>query len=154
MSVNLEHRRALTHEAGHVLMARIQGISYTGVFIEAQKTGRYCMQTLRTAPYDSRDYLQLAAGAAAEKVMFGSVDIPGSRHDRDKFSEVDWGPVFDEAVKILRAHRKDIQLLTRALIDQREKEGWREAPEVQAGEEFLSPLMSCEQIESLFSSSD
>jgi hypothetical protein len=88
---------AFVHEGGHTLMAVLQQIKCEGIGYEMDK-GQFC--TLITPPSgkpSEKDYLCLAAGAAADCLKYGSYDNDATANDRKLF-EPSGAPSFDETV--------------------------------------------------------
>ena len=112
-----EHlNRAAVHESGHAVMACINGIQCSGVFWEYEpiagtvpRKGKFCTPVGNKPPWKTKDYLQIAAGAGAEKLFFGGYIPATSEHDRQKFDAPgapDWEETVEEAKAIL-ANKND-----------------------------------------------
>ena len=96
-----EWGHALVHESGHALMATLQEILCHGVYYQrSEKGGKFCT-LIPPNPADERtkkDYLFLAAGSAAENLIYKDHDEAAAGADRKDFDLPD-SPVFDEAVE-------------------------------------------------------
>ena len=92
--------RAFVHESGHAIMAAMQTIPSYGIFLQKPK-GKACnpIDPL-PPPSDLSDKLRLylAAGNAAERIIFVEPDLAGSGQDRKLFGNPQ-GVTFDEKVK-------------------------------------------------------
>jgi len=91
-----EWGRAFVHESGHALMAVLQGILCDGIY------------------YQKEDYLFLAAGAAAENLVYGDHDEDAAGADKRDFDQPN-SPAFEEclkdALKILSSKRRHLKRL-------------------------------------------
>lgn len=112
-----EWGRALVHESGHALMATLQGISCRGVFYQrSERGGKFCtlIPPKRSTERIRQDYLFLAAGSAAENLIYKSHDEEAAGADKKDFDLPD-SPVFDEAVEdassILLVRRRHLKRL-------------------------------------------
>ena len=116
-----EWGRAFVHESGHALMATLQEIPCHGVFYQrSEKGGRFCTLIPPKPPteWTKNDYLFLAAGAAAENLIYKNHDEEAAGADRKDFDLPD-SPVFDEAVddasNVLFARRRHLKRLVSML---------------------------------------
>ncbi len=112
---------AFVHESGHALMAKIQGISCHGIYYEkGDSGGKFCAlappkgASERTAG----DYLFLAAGSAAEILIYGKYDEGAAKADKIDFGSPG-SPTFEqalqEALPIMRAKRRHLKRLVSRL---------------------------------------
>jgi hypothetical protein len=116
-----EWGHALVHESGHALMATLQEILCHGVYYQrSEKGGKFCT-LIPPKPADERtkkDYLFLAAGSAAENLIYKDHDEEASGADRKDFDLPD-SPVFDRALedasKVLVAKRRHLKRLVSML---------------------------------------
>jgi hypothetical protein len=102
---------ALVHEGGHVLMANIQHIPCLGMFLR-QVGAKACnlINTLPKGDLPNELLLYLAAGNAAEVIVFGEADPDGSNDDRRLFGKPP-GTTFEEKIedgKIILAKSKAV----------------------------------------------
>ncbi len=114
-----EWGRAFVHgrAATHLSMATLQEIPCHGVYYQrSEKGGKFCT-LIPPKPADERtkkDYLFLAAGAAAENLIYEDHDEAAAGADRKDFDLPD-SPVFDEAVedatRILRSRKRHLKRL-------------------------------------------
>jgi len=112
-----EWGRAFVHESGHAVMATLQEIPCHGVYYQrSEKGGKFCtLIPPKPAPERTqKDYLFLAAGSAAENLIYKDHDEEAAGADRKDFDLPD-SPVFDEVVehasRILRAKRRHLKRL-------------------------------------------
>jgi hypothetical protein len=116
-----EWGRALVHESGHALMATLQEIPCHGVYYQrSEKGGKFCT-LIPPKPADERtqkDYLFLAAGSAAENLIYKDHDETAAGADRKDFDLPD-SPVFDEALddasQVLFTKRRNLKRLVSML---------------------------------------
>jgi hypothetical protein len=102
---------AFVHEGGHVLMASTQGIRCHGMFLK-QVGAKACnlIDELPKGDLPSELLLYLAAGNAAEVIVFGEADPSGSNDDRRLFGKPP-GTTFEEKIeegKIILAKSKAV----------------------------------------------
>lgn len=119
-------KRVAVHESGHAVMAVKQGIPCHGLFFayepsESQdgRVGRFCVPCGNYPPWGKNDYLQFAAGAAAERFLFGDYNSGASEDDRQDFSTPgapDWEATVDEAKGILEGSSESIVRMSAAVI--------------------------------------
>ena len=112
-----EWGRAFVHESGHALMAVLQGILCQGIYYQrTEKGGKFCTLIPPKQPSErtKEDYLFLAAGAAAEKLVYGDNDENAAGADKRDFDQPD-SPAFDEclneASEILSSKRRHLKRL-------------------------------------------
>lgn len=109
-----EMKRVAVHESGHAIIAVKLGIVCHGVFFAYEPRhvaasgeitgGRFCTPVGTKPPWNKNDYLQSAAGAGAEKLLFKGYNRDASADDRDMFSisgAPEWDTTVDEAKMIL-----------------------------------------------------
>lgn len=116
-----EWGRAFVHESGHALMATLQELPCHGIYYQkSEKAGKFCT-LVPTKPADERtnkDYLFLAAGAAAENLIYNSHDEEAAGADKRDF-DLPEAPEFDDAFKdasgILLAKKRHIKRLVSML---------------------------------------
>jgi hypothetical protein len=113
---------ALIHESGHAVMGTLQGVRCHGVFI-IKKTVKACILTPpmpKSSDLSDELRLYLAAGSAAERVVFGKEDVGASRSDREivgKPQDVTFDAKITEAEKILSNEKSTIERLASSLFD-------------------------------------
>ncbi|MBZ5526013.1 MAG: M50 family metallopeptidase [Acidobacteriia bacterium] len=112
---------SFVHESGHALMALIQGVLCHGIAFEKHPDGGMFCALLRHAAPEQRckkDYLILAAGVAAEKLVYPGRDSEGAGADLRDFNSSS-APAFDEAVReayeILLGHKRKLKRLASML---------------------------------------
>jgi len=96
-----EWGRAFVHESGHARMATLQEIPCHGVFYQrSEKGGKFCTLIPPKPPTErtKKDYLFLAAGSAAENLVYKSHNEDAARTDKKDFELPD-SPAFDETVE-------------------------------------------------------
>jgi len=101
------------HEAGHAVMAVLQKMQCSGIFLLASEN-RFCSLVTSNSPLTKSDYLQSAAGAAAELNFFKTYSCEYTRSDRTIFEEPgapSWDAAVKEAQSILLDQREKIQTL-------------------------------------------
>ena len=117
---NLE--QAFFHESGHVLMHVVQEIPCHGIYFEKHEgDGRLCTPAPPKPPEErsNRDYLVLAAGVAAEKLIYGiKHESQGIGADRQEFESPN-APSFEktvaEAYEILSSREMTLRRLVSEL---------------------------------------
>ncbi len=95
----LEHQwgRALVHESGHALAAILHGIPCYGIFWQ-KSANKFCALSPAPTEYSRKDFIFLAAGSAAEVVVYGPpYDEGGANADKTEFTRGD-APKYAEAV--------------------------------------------------------
>lgn len=112
-----EWGRAFVHEAGHALMAVLQGILCHGIYYQrTEKGGKFCTLIPPKSPSErtKEDYLFLAAGAAAENLVYGDHDEGAAGGDKRDFDQPN-SPTFEECLKetlkILSGKRRHLKRL-------------------------------------------
>jgi hypothetical protein len=101
------------HEAGHALMAVLQNMQCSGIFLIADEN-QFCTLVTSNNPLTKADYLQSAAGVAAESNFFKTYSWEDTRSDRKIFEEPGappWDATVKEAQSILSSQRERIQTL-------------------------------------------
>ncbi|HEV2395806.1 MAG TPA: hypothetical protein VGS27_02540 [Candidatus Sulfotelmatobacter sp.] len=121
-----ELKRVAVHESGHAVMAVLQGIQCHGVFLayepdtsDSIQEARFCVLCGNKPPWQKADYLQSAAGAAAEKLFFGEYNRSASEDDREVFSPPgapEWEATVDEAKMILSESPDVITKMAEAIM--------------------------------------
>jgi hypothetical protein len=119
--VEEEWGRAFVHESGHALMATLQRIRCHGIYYQrSEKGGKFCT-LIPPKPADERtkkDYLFLAAGCAAEDLIYKGHDEEAAGGDRKDFDLPD-SPLFDgaleDASKLLFEKRRHLKRLVSML---------------------------------------
>jgi len=103
------------HESGHAVMAVLQGLPCSGIFLHSESDGvRFCAIATPHEPLTKGDYLQAAAGAAAELIFYEQFDPSRADCDRQDFElpgAPSWGETVEEALIILRGQRENLQIL-------------------------------------------
>ncbi|HXM97522.1 MAG TPA: hypothetical protein VN982_03515 [Candidatus Dormibacteraeota bacterium] len=113
---------ALIHESGHAVMGTLQCVRCHGVFIIKKMVKACILNPRMPKSSDLSDELRLylAAGSAAERIVFGKEDVGASRGDREIFGNLQDG-AFDakitEAEKILSSEKSTIERLASLLFD-------------------------------------
>jgi hypothetical protein len=113
---------ALIHESGHAVMGTLQGVRCHGVFVIKQ-TVKACILTPpmpKSSDLSDELRLYLAAGSAAERVVFGKEDVGASRGDREIFGnsqDVTFDVKITEAEKILSNEKSTLEKLASRLFD-------------------------------------
>jgi hypothetical protein len=109
------------HESGHALMAVLCEIPCHGICFErGNEGGKFCSVIPTTSPEQrsKKDYLVLAAGVAAEKLIYHNQESEGANADKADFHSPD-APSFDatvdEAYEILSAHKRKLKRLVSML---------------------------------------
>jgi hypothetical protein len=118
-----EHlEQAFFHESGHVLMHIVQEIPFHGIYFEKHEgDGRLCTPAPPKPPEErsKRDYLVLAAGVAAEKVIYGmNHESQGAGADRQEFESPNapaFGKTVAEAYEILSSRELTLRRLVSEL---------------------------------------
>jgi len=112
-----EWGRAFVHESGHALMAVLQGISCHGIYYQrTENGGKFCTLIPPKPPSErtKEDYLFLAAGAAAENLVYGDNDEDAAGADKRDFDQPN-SPAFEECLKeastILYSERRHLKRL-------------------------------------------
>jgi hypothetical protein len=112
-------KRMAVHEASHAVMAVLRGLPCWGIFFQSDGTGAMpCCVVTHGNPLGEGDYLQAAAGAAGELIVFNDYFYPGTKKDRTVFGEQDapsWDNTVEEARIILTTEREKIQTLATLL---------------------------------------
>jgi hypothetical protein len=96
-----EWGRAFVHESGHALMAVLQEILCHGIYYQrTEKGGKFCTLIPPKAASEraKKDYLFLAAGAAAETLVYGNHDEDAAGADKRDFDQPN-SPAFEESLK-------------------------------------------------------
>lgn len=113
--------RAFVHESGHALMAVLQEIPCHGVCYERTESGgRFCTLGPPNPPGERKrkDYLFLAAGCAAENLIYKNHDEQAAGADSRSFDSPD-SPPFDkiasEALQTLFPKRRQLKRLVSLL---------------------------------------
>jgi hypothetical protein len=116
-----EWGHAFVHESGHALMATLQEIRCYGVYYQrSEKGGKFCTLIPPKPPIErtNKDYLFLAAGCAAENLIYKGHDEEAAGADRKDFDLPD-SPLFDgalaDASKVLFAKRRHLKRLVSML---------------------------------------
>lgn len=94
-----EWGRAFVHESGHALMAVLQRILCHGIYYQrTEKGGKFCTLIPPKPPSErtKEDYLFLAAGAAAENLVYGDHDEGAAGADKRDFDQPN-SPAFEES---------------------------------------------------------
>lgn len=112
-----EWGHAFVHESGHALMAVLQGILCHGIYYQrTEKGGKFCTLIPPKPPNErtKEDYLFLAAGAAAEDLVYGDHDEDAAGADKRDFSQPT-SPTFEgclkETLEILSSRRRHLKRL-------------------------------------------
>src|SRR5579885_1684112 len=96
-----EWGRAFVHESGHALMAELQEIPCHGIYYQrTENAGKFCTIVPPKPPSErtNKDYLFLAAGCAAENLIYGNHDEGAAGADKRDFDQPD-SPAFEESLK-------------------------------------------------------
>jgi hypothetical protein len=115
-----EKKRAFVHESGHVIIAVLRDIFFSGVCYVTGED-KYC--TLISGPSSlehSKYYPFLAAGMAAELVVYGDYDEEAAGADKADFMQPGAPPLqqtVSEVQAILRAHALQIDKLASTLLE-------------------------------------
>ena len=120
--------RAFTHESGHAVMAAVQSVHCHGIFL--RKSPMIATALVPPLPPPSEQTnghrLFLAAGSAAEQVIFHKADSSASREDRRIFGNPQ-GTNFDEKVAeaepILSEKKPRIERMAARLYGMYQKSG-------------------------------
>jgi hypothetical protein len=85
-----EWERPFVHESGHALMAVLQEVPCYGICYE-KDCGKFCCSFPPKPPGEraKKDYLVSAAGAAAERLIYGNNDSDAAGADRRDFDTPD-----------------------------------------------------------------
>jgi hypothetical protein len=96
-----EWGRAFVHESGHALMAMLQGVLCHGIYYQrTENGGKFCTLIPPKPPNErtKEDYLFLAAGAAAENLVYGDHDEDAAGADKRDFDQPN-SPAFEECLE-------------------------------------------------------
>lgn len=109
------------HESGHALMAVLCEIPCHGICFErGGEGGKFCSVIPPTSPdqRSKKDFLVLAAGVAAEKLIYHNQESEGANADKADFDSSN-APSFDatvdEAYEILSGHKRKLKRLVSML---------------------------------------
>lgn len=109
------------HEAGHAVMAVLQGLPCSGIFLHSESDGgKFCCVATRHEPLTKGDYLEAAAGVAAELIFYEKFDASRADSDRQVFEKAGapkWDEMVGEAQIILRDEREKLQILASLVED-------------------------------------
>jgi len=112
-----EWGRAFVHESGHALIAVLHKIPCHGIYYQrTEKGGKFCTLIPPKPPSEQKteDYLFLAAGSAAENLVYGNHDGEAAGADKRDFDPPN-SPTFEESFKkaseILYTKRRHLKRL-------------------------------------------
>jgi hypothetical protein len=109
------------HESGHAAMAVLQGLPCSGIFLHSESDGsKFCCVATPHEPLTKGDYLEAAAGVAAELIFYEEFDVSRADSDRQVFEKQGaprWDEMVGEARIILRAEREKLQILASLVED-------------------------------------
>jgi hypothetical protein len=113
-------KRAICHEAGHIVVAHNYGIAVEGVKV----AGGLTITDVHMGDPDSPSlgaremYIFLAGGIAGEQYVLGSYDRAGMQNDQTKISEWGGGPIesyLRDALAIVGASKSSLNQIRKKL---------------------------------------
>jgi hypothetical protein len=114
-------KRIFVHKSGHAVMAVLQGLPCSGIFLHSElDVGKFCCVATPHEPLTKGDYLEAAAGVAAELIVFEEFDVSRADSDRQVFEKPaapPWDEMVEEARIILRAERQKLRFLASLVED-------------------------------------
>jgi hypothetical protein len=109
------------HESGHAVMAVLQGLPCSGIFLHSESDGvRFCCVATPNEPLTKGDYLEAAAGVGAELILYEKFDASRADSDRRVFEKPGappWDEMVEEARIVLRTEREKLLILASLVED-------------------------------------